>query len=157
MIGDLTAPSDAVIITDSPNGLSVIINNTPIPLRASHAERTIHDILLFKRASIPPPRIASHLEEHQSTPDPKCGCCILSGRVMSAQGRRLTTDADRAIAARKRESGTVQVRRFRTGLSGSQLSAMLKRGATPSEINRAATREQPKPTASFVCTADSLI
>jgi len=150
MIGDLAAPSDApaCLITDTPDGLAVIINDTQIPLRPSHAERTIHDILLFKRASIPAPRIASHLEAHQSAPDPKCGCCILSGRVLSAQGRSASKAADLQIAAARARasSGTVQVRRFRPGLSGAQLSSMLKRGATPSEINRAADKARPSST-----------
>jgi len=166
--GDLTliaAPSDApaCLITDAPDGLAVIgltADQTPIPLRPSHAERTIHDILLAKRAGASPALLAKHLLEHQSDPTSNCRICQLTGRVMSAQGRRLTSEADRAIASRKRDSGTVQVRRFRPGLSGAQLSSMLKRGATPSEISRAADKQRlskDSQAPSFVCTADSLI
>jgi hypothetical protein len=114
-------------ITDSPTGLAIIFNESTIPLSPTHAERTLSDTLLCVRAGISTPIITNHLLTHQSTPSSKCGACLLTGRVLSAQGRRLTSEADRSISSRKHNSGTVQVRHLPAGLSGAQISALIHR------------------------------
>jgi hypothetical protein len=118
-----TKPSLSVRL-DS-NGLVGVINEEgtshSFPIHG-RAETALSNALLHIAAGLSTRRICEHFELHTFA-ESSCPCCKLEGRILSAQGRRKSSEADRLIAARAHHGGRVEVRHIRPGLSGAQLLA----------------------------------
>src|SRR6266481_2900800 len=117
-------------ISDSPFGLVLTLSLgegtwlSPIPLRPGSAERTLLNTCIALRAAIAPIRIAEHITRHDGLAESSCPCCKLEGRTLRGQGRRALSQEDRLRAASHSSgSQSVQIRHFRTGLSGSELAS----------------------------------
>jgi hypothetical protein len=110
----------------SEKGLSASIEHEGLhysfPLPLGHAERALEDACLHIRSGMHPQKITTHFLEHKFA-DSHCPCCKLEGRILSAQGRKHSTETDRLIASRAHTGGRVEVRHIRPGISGAQLKA----------------------------------
>jgi hypothetical protein len=117
--------SDSIQITDGPHGLIVHFNSQSFPLTSGRAESILTNLLLHIRCGVSHTRISEHLRDHQSSTviGTHCPCCKLEGRLLYAQGRKSSSEADRLIAARAHTGGKVEVRHIKPGLSGAQLKA----------------------------------
>ena len=119
-----------LLISDSDGRIGVVLmddSNTShhIPLTTGSIERILTNLCLHINSGIAYHRIVEHATYHQSTTiiDSHCPCCKLEGRILAAQGRRASSEADRLIASRAHTGGKVEVRRIKPGISGAQLRA----------------------------------